>query len=72
MREPEPLAERGREAEIERFLWQENRVWLTVKCWSPQGRPFKIEGGRKSVIFMTVNVYRVLLKLALVFVQTFQ
>lgn len=50
MREPEPLAERGREAEIESFLWQENRVWLTVKCWSSQGGLFKIEGGRKRAI----------------------
>lgn len=32
MREPEP--ERGRE--IESFLWQENRVWLTVNCWPSQ------------------------------------
>lgn len=32
MREPEP--KRGRE--IESFLWQENRVWLTVKCWPSQ------------------------------------
>lgn len=31
-RELEP--ERGRE--IESFLWQENRVWLTVKCWPSQ------------------------------------